>query len=289
MNRNRYLTEKGAVRRWWEIPALLGDMLFAGVGVTTFIEEFRFSEGLSSLLAWLLVLMLVSCPLYFLGRRLLRRRCAQRIAKRLETKVTESIPLSSLDRVTGETGAAEKIRKLIGTGFMENLLVDEGNGCLWLASRAAEIQQMREPLADAGYNEILEKIRAINREIDSPAVSKHIERIEVVTRDIFRTLEANPDKASDARRFMNYYLPTLFKLLETYNLLEDQSYQGETIRTSRKQIEEILAKLVAGVERQQDKLFRADAMDVEAEIKVLETMMTADGLSEDGTLQALRR
>jgi hypothetical protein len=79
---------------------------------------------------------------------------------------------------------------------------------------------------------------------------------------------------------MSYYLPTTLKLLESYRLMEKQSYQGENIQAARHRIEAVLDKLVTAAERQQDKLFDAEAMDVEAEINVLETMMASDGLME---------
>ena len=77
---------------------------------------------------------------------------------------------------------------------------------------------------------------------------------------------------------MNYYLPTTFKLLKSYSLMEKQTYQGDNIAASRKKIEDILDTLVHAFEQQLDKLFHMEAMDVDADISVLETMMTSDGL-----------
>jgi len=47
-----------------------------------------------------------------------------------------------------------------------------------------------------------------------------------------------------------------------------------------KKIEDILDTLVHAFEQQLDRLFHAEAMDVDADISVLETMMTSDGLIE---------
>jgi len=89
------------------------------------------------------------------------------------------------------------------------------------------------------------------------------------------------------RKFMNYYLPTTLKLLKSYSLMEQQSYQGENIQASRKRIEDVLDTLVRGFEQQQDRLFRTEAIDVEADISVLETMMASDGLVQpQGGLRA---
>lgn len=127
-------------------------------------------------------------------------------------------------------------------------------------------------------DDIIRSIHHLNDEIDDESVSERIDRIERVTASILHTLKEHPERTEDARRFMNYYLPTTVKLLESYNLMEDQSYQGENIQAARRRIEDVLDKLVMAAEAQQDKLFRAEAMDVDAEIRALETMMAADGL-----------
>ncbi len=82
----------------------------------------------------------------------------------------------------------------------------------------------------------------------------------------------------EVKKFMNYYLPTTFKLLKSYSLMEKQSYQGANITASRRKIEDILDSLIKAFEQQQDRLFQSEALDVEADIEVLETMMAKDGL-----------
>lgn len=128
------------------------------------------------------------------------------------------------------------------------------------------------------YEQKLREIRRLNDEIDDEPVSARIDRIEELTRSIFAVVRQKPERADEVRRFMNYYLPATFKLLESYALMEKQSYQGENIVASRKKIEDILDTLISAFEQQQDRLFRAEAMDVEADIQVLETMMAKDGL-----------
>ena len=78
---------------------------------------------------------------------------------------------------------------------------------------------------------------------------------------------------------MNYYLPTTLKLLKSYDLLEDQSYQSESIVSSRKKIEGVLDTLIQAYEKQLENLFKDDALDIATDIDVLETMMAGDGLT----------
>ena len=133
----------------------------------------------------------------------------------------------------------------------------------------------------------LREIRALNDAIKDPEVSERIDRIGELTASIFRVVQEKPEHTEEVRKFMNYYLPTTLKLLKSYSLMEQQSYQGENIQASRKRIEDVLDTLVRGFEQQQDRLFRTEAIDVEADISVLETMMASDGLvTPQGGLRA---
>ena len=126
----------------------------------------------------------------------------------------------------------------------------------------------------------LREIRELNEAIENAAVSERIDRIGELTASIFRVVREKPEHAEEVRKFMNYYLPTTLKLLKSYSLMEKQSYQGENIQSSRKKIEDVLDTLIRAFEQQQDRLFRTEALDVEADISVLETMMASDGLLE---------
>lgn len=128
------------------------------------------------------------------------------------------------------------------------------------------------------FEEKLKEIRALNDQIDDAGVSDRIDRIGSLTASIFTVVRQKPERADEVKKFMNYYLPTTFKLLKSYALMEKQSYQGENILASRKKIENILDSLITAFEQQQDRLFRTEALDVEADIQVLETMMAKDGL-----------
>lgn len=128
----------------------------------------------------------------------------------------------------------------------------------------------------------LREIRQLNDDIENDLVSERIDRIGTLTASIFRVVREKPERADEVRKFMNYYLPTTLKLLKSYSLMEKQSYQGENIQQSRKKIEDVLGTLVHAFEQQQDKLFQSDALDVETDISVLETMMASDGLTEQG-------
>ena len=61
------------------------------------------------------------------------------------------------------------------------------------------------------------------------------------------------------RKFMDYYLPTSLKLLNTYAELDKQGIEGENISESKHRIEQTMDTLVKAFETQLDKLFASDA------------------------------
>lgn len=128
----------------------------------------------------------------------------------------------------------------------------------------------------------LREIRYLNDQIDDPAVSARIDDIESVTANIFYLVQEKPERMEEIRTFMNYYLPTTFKLLNAYAKLEKQGVSGGNIDNSKREIESILDKLVEGFRQQLDRLFQSDAIDISSDIEVLETMMAKDGLLDGG-------
>ena len=133
----------------------------------------------------------------------------------------------------------------------------------------------------------LNELYQLNEQIENEDVSRRIDRIGALTGGIFRAVIDNPEREQDVRKFMNYYLPTTLKLLKSYDMLENQSYQGENIAASRKKIEDVLDMLIEAYERQLDRLFKNDALDIAADIDVLETMMAGDGLSAKGQMKMM--
>ena len=282
---NRYLTEKSKRVRWWHFPIAGFSLLLILVSIEVWVDDRDVGDFVVYLLAHLTEMALVAWPLIHVIRHWLRRHQARKLAPKLAQRKERAIPLGEVDRALGVRNAARKIRKLTGKGFLQMAAVDEDAQCLWLDNLETAAPEAPEPPADdVDCDETIRRIRQLNDDIDDAAVSEKIDRMEAVTASMLEAIAEDPDRAAEARRFMQYYLPTTLRLLKTYALMEEQSYQGETIQASRRRIEEVLDKLVHAAEQQQDKLFRRDALDMEADIQVLETMMASDGLTRtEGT------
>lgn len=139
-----------------------------------------------------------------------------------------------------------------------------------------------KPAGESQYQAILRQLREVNDAIPGEEMSAKIDRLEAITAKIFAAAEKDPEKLPKMRRFMDYYLPTALKLLNAYSQFDSQGGDGEMIRQSKRKIEQTMDVLVEGFETQLDNLFADDALDVEADIRVLQNMMAQDGLGQDG-------
>lgn len=154
------------------------------------------------------------------------------------------------------------------------------------AQEAREAYSAQQEVAGA-YEEILQKIHRTNQSITDPALSAKIEQLEEITRKIFQAVEADPKKRAQIDTFLNYYLPTTQKLLDSYVQFESAGVEGENLRQAKARIESTMDSLVKGFAHQLDELYKADAMDVDSDIRVMEHMLrrdTASASDDFGTL-----
>ena len=172
--------------------------------------------------------------------------------------------------------------------------VDNGQDMLFLTAEAArEYHEMRNvrakpapeskaapaPETESDNAFRISAIRRANDRIDDADLSAKIDRLEQVTGRIFRFIEANPASADKANTFLNYYLPTTQKLLDSYADFEEAGISGENLDKAKERIEQTMDSIIAGFEHQLDELYRETAMDIDSDIRVMETMLRRDTAS----------
>lgn len=133
-------------------------------------------------------------------------------------------------------------------------------------------------IIEEGYK-YLHELRDVNIRIPDEVMTKRIDRMEVASADIFAYIAEHPEKAAEIRRFMNYYLPTTLKLLNSYDKLSRQRVKGENIQKTMFEIEGMMETIAGAFEKQLDSLFDDDALDIAADISVMESILKQEGLS----------
>ena len=183
------------------------------------------------------------------------------------------------------------LQKMIDKGYFgDEAYLNMELGYLFRSGQAdADLKQKRrqEEAAAApppketeeGCSGILRRIRRANDAIADPGLSAKIDRLETITAKIFRAVEEDPKKRDRIDTFLNYYLPTTQKLLDSYAEFEAAGVEGENLRQAKARIESTMDLIIKGFEHQLDELYKADAMDVDSDIRVMETMLERDTAS----------
>lgn len=177
---------------------------------------------------------------------------------------------------------------MLAKGILPTGHLDMAEGKLYLTEmgyRAPEPEEEADPQEKAEQDAqredaILREIRQVNDEIPDEEMSAKIYRIEEITGKILDYQKKHPNRQGQLRTFLNYYLPTTLKILRAYAQLEAQGIEGENISAAKARIEGMMDQVVAGFEKQLDKLFQDDALDIAADVEVLENMLKKDGLSD---------
>jgi len=127
-------------------------------------------------------------------------------------------------------------------------------------------------------NKYLEDMRKANELIESPLVSDKIDSLSEITKKIFNYVSEKPQKLKDIRRFLTYFLPTTVKLLNSYARAEAQDNKGENINQIKNDIEGAMDGIIESFHKHLDNLYADEAMDIDAEITVFDSMLKAENL-----------
>ena len=127
----------------------------------------------------------------------------------------------------------------------------------------------------------ISEMRRLDKAIEDEKVSAQIVHLEDVTTKIVNFIVENPQKKSLVRKFFNYYLPTTLKLLNAYDRMDETGISGMNIDGTKGKVEEMMDTSLAAFDKQLDALYADDALDISAEIKVMEGMLAQEGLKDD--------
>ena len=202
-------------------------------------------------------------------------------------EVAEALPASR--------GKTERIlQRCVDFGlFGEKAYLDMRSDCLVIRGEAPISKKARaEAEAEARaakakadnmdeYERTLKELRELNDRIPGEQMSAKISRLEDLTAKIFKLAKEQPQKLSGMRKFMDYYLPTSLKLLTRYEKLDAQGVEGTNISDAKRQIEDTMDTMITAFEKQLDKLFLSESIDISADIATMQNLMRADGLMEN--------
>ena len=264
----------------------LGGVVFLFVGFSTL-----FMDGAASVMEALTAIaqMLGGGGALLTGLRMKSTRKLERLLDKVVGE-RDNIPLPELFAAAGVEAARGRpaVKSAIEHGYFgADAYIDNRTDTLVVRGAAPQPKKpapapapKAQPAAEDEYAALLRQLREVNDAIPDPVMSGKISRLEEVSGRIFALAQKDPDKKAQLQKFMNYYLPTALKLLNTYASLSRQAVEGTNITEAKQSIERSMDLLVTAFENQLDKLFQSDALDVTTDIAALEGMLNMDGLTD---------
>ena len=135
-----------------------------------------------------------------------------------------------------------------------------------------------DPILEEG-NRALSEMGRLYLSIQDPEVRSKINELMRITDKITQDAIADPRDIPQIKKFMSYYLPTTLKLLNSYDRMSSLGIEGENLDKSMKSINEMLDAAIAAYKKRLDSLFENQALDIETDIEVMNTMLAREGLS----------
>ncbi len=148
------------------------------------------------------------------------------------------------------------------------------------AQRPEPAPEQTGPLGDAHLREYRRRMELVQ----DPALHEKAARLYAHAEDIFAWVQLHPECTDDVRRFCNYYLPTANKLLATYNEVAPHKNDSHVAARIESEVSRVLDTMTTAFCGLMDNLLQNTAVDMQAEISALETILAQEGLTQSGPM-----
>lgn len=155
------------------------------------------------------------------------------------------------------------------------VLIAKRNKQLALLPPPPTVKVRAEDLArklDEGIDALLKRVPSVA----DAKVRSSITSIAATLEKIADEVEADPKGRNKTRKLANHYVGMLTDLVDKYLLMQAQATDGANISTSMAKIEEGLASADIALSKVLDDLFTDEAMEVSADIAVLENLLNME-------------
>ena len=137
------------------------------------------------------------------------------------------------------------------------------------------------------YNKV-NKAKKQNKEIynliskvERTDTKKNLKEINTTVSKILEVVEENPNKAKKLNNFFDYYLPVLIKIVNRYDEIENKKITSQESKKFMEKADKMISETNNAFETILSTLYNNDIVDADAEMKVYELMLKADGIVKE--------
>jgi len=165
---------------------------------------------------------------------------------------------------------------------------------LFFPGKSVSVEATEEPLrtGDEKIDTLLAvggksiaEMQGFSNAITNESVRNKANELISITDKIFKKQLVEPGVYPQVKRFADFFLPTTVKLLGSYVKFSQSGIEGDNITSTMERINTALDTTLVSYRKFFDSLFENQALDIETDISVLDTMLKKEGLldSDFGT------
>lgn len=128
------------------------------------------------------------------------------------------------------------------------------------------------------------EILALIPKVESIDTRKNLSEIHETVNKIISTIETNPKKAKGIKNFFEYYLPVLIKIVGKYDEVENQRLKSQDGKAFMIKADKMISDTNKAFESILDSLYQSDIIDADADMKVYDLMLKADGIVDENPI-----
>ena len=117
--------------------------------------------------------------------------------------------------------------------------------------------------------------------IEDEEIRKNLNEIHETVDKIIITISTKPNKKKKVSNFFDYYLPVTVKILQRYDEIENQRLVSDDGKNFMIQSKKMIVEINNAFKKQLSSLYQSDMIDQDAEMKVFDSMLKADGYNDD--------
>lgn len=252
----------------------------------------------------------------FLLYKSINKRKLLKFARKIRDLAREKmyVSLRDIEAATGRDhkDAVREIREVLADNFFPEGYLDEYETTFmaskevydqYLETKKHQVQEAKEELDRQGVadaqsvltpeqlkelnammaegSRAIVRLHELNDEIPGEAISAKLDKTESLLQDIFGRVKEHPEQMKNCHKLMDYYLPTMLKLVEAYAEYDKVAEPGADIVKAKDEIEKTIDTINGAFAELLNKLFRDSVWDVTADARVLQSMLGQDGLAKE--------
>lgn len=128
------------------------------------------------------------------------------------------------------------------------------------------------------------EILSLIPKVESGDTRKNLNEIHSTVDKILNTIENSPSKANRLNNFFDYYLPVLIKIVNRYDEVENQKLVSKEGKDFMIKADKMIEGTSSAFESILSSLYQKDIIDADADMKVYNMMLKADGIVEDNLI-----